>query len=201
MERFEIVLACPSCHVGARLTAFEPDDTDQAITWTDGYREIAGVPPPLQLVRCCACNAFYWTDMATPVLEPLASDSVAEIETPDENSYYEAIDRGLGSDQERELALRVLAWWRGNDRFRKDAARDRYPTDRRAIRNIERLVDLCGDGNHEILLTRVEALRQLGRFDEASETLAGICSDYELAAVRYGSLIAAHSRHLEILFD
>src|SRR5215472_19144101 len=105
MERFEIVLACPSCHVGARLTAFEPDDTDQAITWTDGYREIAGVPPPLQVARCCACNAFYWTDMATPVLEPLPADAVAEIEALDENSYYVAIDRVLGSDHQRELAL------------------------------------------------------------------------------------------------
>jgi hypothetical protein len=139
--------------------------------------------------------------MATPVLEPWAGDAVAEIEALDENSYYEAIDGGLGSDHERELALRVLTWWRGNDRFRKDAAQGRYPTDRRAIRNIERLVDLCAEGDHEILLTRVEALRQLGRFEEASETLAGICSDYELAAGRYGSLIAAHSRHLEILFD
>ena len=55
-------------------------------------------------------------------------------------------------------------------------------------------------GDHEFVLFRAEALRQLGRFEEAEEALYGLCSDYALAREKANELINAKSRALEVLF-
>jgi hypothetical protein len=182
MERFHVTVACPTCGTTARLVAFET--TERAVVWTDGYRGVGGVPPPPQITRCWGCKAVYWTETASAVSDrtPPPEAEAGRVAVPplliealDEHFCFEALDAGLAPTPEYELALRVLTWWRGNDQFRKSAASGRFPTDPRAIRNLERLVELCTEGDHEVLLTRVEALRQLGRFDDASDALSGLC--------------------------
>ena len=68
------------------------------------------------------------------------------------------------------------------------------------MENLERLVELLKDGEHEFVLFRAEALRQLGRFDEARDMLHGICSDYAIAKTRMSELIEQKSRDVEVLF-
>jgi len=201
MERFQITFLCPTCRAIARLIKPDASASDRSITWTDGYREIADTPPPPQITRCSECHVFYWVDSAIPFETDVQRHAPPLIEALDENGYYEAIDSAVGCDREHELALRVLAWWCGNNRFRKHGKVPRFPTDHRAVHNLERLVDLCAGGDHEVLLTNVEGLRQLGRFDEASQSLSGLCSDYQAAGTRLAALIAARSRDLDILFD
>ena len=46
----------------------------------------------------------------------------------------------------------------------------------------------------------LEALRQLGRFEEAQQSLYGLCSDYAPAREKLFELIQARSRDLEIMF-
>jgi hypothetical protein len=210
MASVEIALACPMCGEAARFVVVEGGEQEPSVMWTDGYREIGGRPPDQQIGRCHACRALYWIEGARHAGETVAGNSAhlrvtwptaSLVEPADEDSYYEALDSGLATLFEQELALRVLAWWRGNDRFRKSRLEARYPTERRAIGNLERLIALCARGDHEVLLTSVEALRQLARFDEASEALSGLCRDYDAAGRRFAALIAARSRNLEILFD
>ena len=97
-------------------------------------------------------------------------------------------------------SLRIHAWWRGNDRFRKLESPGRHPSTPEAIANAERMIELTKDGEHELVLFRAEALRELGRFEEAQESLYGLCSDYAPAREKLAELIAARSRDLDVLF-
>ena len=99
------------------------------------------------------------------------------------------------------MELRVLRWWRGNDRFRRDDAPIGHVTAPDAIENLERIVDMMKEGEEDLLLFRAEALRQLGRFEEAERTLDGVCcSDWWPAKSRMLELVGSRSRKLDILF-
>ena len=124
-----------------------------------------------------------------PYLEPVG-----------EKDYLEALKEGMAVEPERETELRVFAWWRANDKHRRSPETGRYPQAPESVANLERLVELLKDGEHEFVLFRAEALRQLGRFDEARDVLHGICSDYAIAKERLAELIEKKSRDVEVLF-
>ena len=67
--------------------------------------------------------------------------------------------------------------------------------------NLEKLVELLRDGEHEFVLFRAEALRELGRFDESRDALNGLCSDYAIARDRISALLDEKSRDLDVLFS
>jgi hypothetical protein len=67
---------------------------------------------------------------------------------------------------------------------------------------MERFIAMTENGEEDLLLFRAEALRHLGRFDEARLTLNGVgCSDYWPAKSRQLELIDAGSRDLSTLFS
>ena len=206
----DAILACPLCGAAARLATIESCDPAGAVSWTDGYQEAPDVPRQTNVARCAGCGKFYWLGEArqlgwiAPGLElpPECAHwhDAPRIEPLDEAGYYEALEAGLAENPEHELELRVHAWWRGNDRYRGTEATPRIATGEREIANMNRLVELCAHGDHEILLFRAEALRQLGRFDEATEALYGLCSDYAQAREKIAELIEAKSREVAVLF-
>ncbi len=206
----DIILACPHCEALAKLPTFDYVDSTGVLSWTDGYQELPGIPRQPNVVRCHACAKLYWLAVA-PQIGFLMPGEIGEgekekwnqlpaVTSTDEAGYFQAISEGLAAFPEQELELRVFAWWRGNDKFRdcKDAVR--FPTSPEAIANAERLIELAESGDHELALFRAEAMRQLGRFEEASDALCGLCSDYALARERQRELLAAGSRNLEVLF-
>jgi hypothetical protein len=186
-------------------------------------------PAQPNMVRCHACGKVHWTVQAKEIgmIEPAAtrenravkfadfsSPTPAEEGVPapeewaaapqmrrmDEAGYLEALEQGLASTIEQELELRIHAWWRGNDPHRKLESPDRYPSSPAAIANAERLIELTKEGEHELVLFRAEALRELGRFEEAQASLYGLCSDYAPAREKLAQLIGARSRDLDVLF-
>ena len=206
----DIILACPLCSALAKLPTFDEIDPSGALSWTDGFQELPGVPCQPNIVRCHACAKVYWLAVA-PQLGFLSPGEIGEgeragwsglpaVATTDEAGYFEALADGLAAFPEQELELRVFAWWRGNDKHRGCTQPGRHPTSQEAVANAERLIELTANGDHELVLFRAEALRQLGRFKEASDALYGLCSDYNLARERQRELIAAGSRDLEVLF-
>jgi hypothetical protein len=225
----DLVLACPHCGAVARLFTLSQGSPVGAISWTDGYQEAPDAPMQPNVVRCKACAKVHWTVEARELgmIEPTAtatnrSVKFADLTSPapapdgtaapeewaaapqmgrlDEAGYLEALAQGLAGTQDQELELRIHAWWRGNDQFRKLERPGRYPSTAEAVANAERLIELTKEGEHELVLFRAEALRELGRFDEAQESLYGLCSDYAPAREKLAQLIAEKSRDLDVLF-
>ena len=225
----DLVLACPHCGAVARLFTLAQASPIGAISWTDGYQHAPDAPQQPNLVRCHACEKLHWTVEAKELgmIEPAATAenravkfaeleagapaedgalapedwaAAPHMETADEAGYLEALALGMATTPEQELELRIHAWWRGNDKHRKLDTPERYPATPEAVANAERLIELSQDGEHELVLFRAEALRELGRFEEAQSSLYGLCSDYGPAREKLAELIAAKSRDLDVLF-
>lgn len=225
----DLVLSCPHCGALVRLFTLAQASPVGAVSWTDGYQEAPYSPRQPNIARCHSCNKLHWTVQASEVgmIEPKASPEQREVKfadfskaepvepgTPppdawlsapqlrelDESGYLEALREGLWSTPDQELELRIHAWWRGNDRYRKADTGVRHPTSPEAIENAERLIELTKEGEHELVLFRAEALRELGRFEEAQSCLYGLCSDYAPAREKLAELIQAKSRDLDIMF-
>ena len=207
----DLCIACPHCGAVARVFEIATTDLFGAITWTDGYQDVPLAPRAPRITRCPACGKIFWTGEATPLGyladdDKLPPDKIAWKEAPhiaslDAAGVMEALANGLAYAPELELELRVLMWWRGNDAFRMDDAPVGHPESREAIDNMERFIEMMTDGDEDLLLFRAEALRQLGRFAEAEETLKGVgCSDYWPAKSRQLELIRQADRKLRKLF-
>lgn len=187
----DIILACPHCNALARHGSLLSGNTFGEQLWTDGKRVAPMCPFPPAYVRCRSCRGFHWLDDArrvgripgpfdeNPDAEvPPEWLAAPEVEEPTPAGYLEAIETGA-IDPEPELDMRVRAMWRGNAPFREhapsDAAHARAvdaPVDAEARRlNLEAIVDLLADADGDRLLMRAEALRELGRFDEAVAAL------------------------------
>ena len=167
-------------------------------------------PAQPNVSRCRSCGKLMWVAKCAPVGmieegEPKPEHAewraLPYLEPVDEADYLEAVNNGMAELQEQETELRVFAWWRGNDRYRRLDGPGRYPKSPEAVANLEKLVELLKEGEHEFVLFRAEALRELGRFDEARDALGGLCSDYALARERISSLLDEKSRDVELLFS
>ena len=206
----DVVLACPHCQSLARLFTVANPDPSGAVSWSDGYQEMPLTPTQPNLSRCKNCGKLMWVADCPPVgmideNHPLPEHEewkkLPYVEPVEEADYLEALKSGMAPEPERETELRVFAWWRANDRHRRNEGPGRYPQSPEAVENLERLVELLKDGEHEFVLFRAEALRQLGRFDEARDILHGICSDYAIAREMLAGLIEKKSRDVEVLFS
>jgi hypothetical protein len=226
----DLVLACPHCAAPVRLFTLADGSPEGAVSWTDGYQEAPNAPRQPNITRCHACGKLHWTVEARELgmMEPQAdlehpqgrfAEAAATEPSPegatapeswlrapqmrplDEAGYFEALREGLAQSPEQEMELRVHAWWRGNDAHRRCDQPGRYPTSAEAVENAEKLIALTQEGDHELVLFRAEALRQLGRFEEARTSLYGLCSDYAFAREKLADLIKAGSRDLDILFS
>jgi hypothetical protein len=203
----DVIIACPHCAAPARVFQIMSGNTLDAITWTDGWMDAPMLPRAPRLTRCHACAQIYWVFLAPQLgFQPLdhagEHQNAPHIAPPSEADCFEALATGLGANEELELELRVLAWWRGNDAFREPAHAPGFPTSPEAIANMERFIAMTENGDEDLLLFRAEALRQLGRWAEARETLRGVgCSDYWPAKSRQLELLDAEERNLAILFS
>jgi len=203
----DVVLACPHCQTLSRLFTVASADGTGFLSWTDGYQEMPMTPVQPNISRCRKCGKLMWVARCPHVAtieegnpEHAEYCALPYLEPVDEAGYLEAVETGMAAEPEQEAELRVFAWWRGNDRYRRLEGPGRYPKSPEAVANLEKLVELMKDGEHEFVLFRAEALRELGRFDEAREALCGLCSDYQLARDRITALLDEKSRDVELLF-
>jgi hypothetical protein len=207
----DLVLACPYCATPSRVFQISSTITIGAITWTDGWMDAPAMPRAPRIARCRGCSKIFWVFTAPQLtMVPLAETGEAAGEYKDtphlsqlnEADCFEALREGLAANDELELELRVFTWWRGNDAFREPDHAPGHSTSPEAIANMERMIELSNDGDEDLLLFRADALRNLGRFDEARETLNGVgCSDYWPAKSRQIELLDAGNRDVAILFS
>jgi hypothetical protein len=191
------IVACPSCGAAARHITLLSGNTLGARVWTDGKQMAPMLPSPPEVVQCHACPTAYWLRSAKVVSGPDRAMSVGSdvprVEEPSEQEYYDAIAAGLAKSAEEEVRLRVLAWWRANDELRSYEEGVRLPQRQlaQAFReNVETLVSLLANEQTDLLM-RAEALRQLGRFDDAERVLRAVELEYAWVADQ----IAEHCRN------
>jgi hypothetical protein len=108
------------------------------------------------------------------------------VETPSEEHFLNALSDGLGKDRDREMALRLHAWWAANDAMRaaltaaKSAGLAKPDPPRRTdaqSENLKRLFELLDPAAPEERLLKAEAARELGDFDGAAALLEGEIPD------------------------
>lgn len=92
-----------------------------------------------------------------------------DVDKPEESRYLDALDAGVATSIERELALRTHAWWLGNHPFRATGRPwiDLEDRPSRVRENVARLAAIVDVEDPHARLTKIECARQLGRFDEA----------------------------------
>ncbi len=202
----DIVIECPKCEVLARYFTLTSGNTFGARRWTDGKVIAPMSPNPPAITRCRDCGHYYWLSDAKeigeiPMLErepvdiPSAWKKAKHVRELSESEYLEAIRTGAASSREQQLHLRICAWWASNDPLRsqeKNAVHRTQtapPRSVEAIMNLEHLLDLLDIGNPYQRFMRAEALRELGRYDDAIRLLEfDFPSDYESVVALIRSL-------------
>lgn len=208
----DLIIACPYCAAPARVFQLLSGNPMGAITWTDGWMDAPMMPRTPRITRCSDCKKIYWVATASQLGYVALGDTseaagefknAPHVEPLNEADCFEALSEGLAPTTDLELELRVFTWWRGNDAFREPDHPAGHPTAPNAVANMERIIELTKEiWEEDLLLFRAEALRHLGRFDEARDSMQGVgCSDYWPAKSRQLELLDAKNRNIAILFS
>lgn len=209
------VVRCPLCgHLG-HYDTINSGNTFGAKVYTDG-RQVAPMLPEIAPVALCrGCSGAFWLKQAQALgsYEPYGLDAdrpdpawaaADRLGEPDEGTYFQWMDRLLAWRPERERALRLHAWWRGNDRHRggKPAEADAGP-DHVVAReaNMRALLPLLHSADDSDALMRAEVHRELGEFSQAlSELAAPLPDGFGTAVRRLRSLAEAGDRQVRELW-
>jgi hypothetical protein len=169
------------------------------------------MPPRLPaVVRCRHCPQCFWLSEARKVSTipygsrgDLQSDpawaAAQEVEEPNEEEYYLALQGGLAKDLQQERTLRILAWWRRNDGLRNHPGGG-AATSGASRRNLEAIFGLLDERGESDRLLKAEVLRELGEFDAAKGLLGRAGSaQYRCAARQLRDLCDRGERSVQQL--
>jgi hypothetical protein len=179
------IVACPFCAGLAKYMTLISGNTFGSQVWTDGKQIAPMLPAPPAVVKCRHRMEYYWLRDAKEVgtgkgwgdeeetVDPRWDDA-EYVEEPTEDGYYAAIERNLARGREQERSLRILAWWRRNDAFRRGlsapvgaiaTASTKYQD------NLKALADLLDTADENDLAMKAEVFRELGEFEAAMGVL------------------------------
>ena len=177
-----IFRACSDCAKAIRQNTVASGNTFGATHWTDGKCEAPMFPDSPWLIKCPECQALLWIDE----LEELGQASILDAEyfafdgvrceIPSQAEYLSFLETGTHTPT-KEQYLRLRAWWAGNDARREGACIGLSAAERANLLALAAMLD--GAEPYDLLM-KAEIMRELGRFDEALELLAG-CPDGILA--------------------
>jgi len=172
-----VVRRCPSCGGRFLHPTIASGNTFGARLWSDGYFDAPMLPtdPPFVFVSCCSRVIALCDSETLDVLrdqspfEPVAG--LEYWESPGVPQLLAALAE-LREPRDRRVTLLQQLWFRAND-----ARRSRKPGPVRDLAApvaaaLEELLDLYDLSDSDQRLGHAELCRELGRFDEALETLA-----------------------------
>lgn len=183
----DIIIQCPNSDQVVKKSTLRSGNTIGARVWSDGYAVYPMLPRSPKITRCGDHGPFFWVSDAKELGEiaywsnknvPDEWKQAKYIRFLTEAEYLEAIEMGMGKTQDKNFYLRLLAWWAANDPLRQNEAQQNKTAKKspfllgsKARKNLEQLVKLLSltDPNQRIM--KAEALRQLGRFEEALKIL------------------------------
>ena len=170
------ILRCSQCSGLIEQETIISGNTIGASYWTDGKVEAPMLPDQPDLVKCPHCYAVIWIDDLEQVDECIGSpQAYPEFKQarPFKNLTFKDYILYLknGSYPRRhERYIRLMAWWKGNDKRRK-AKTDLKKMTKDENVNLNCLMALFDEEDASDLLLKAEAYRELGNFKAAKELL------------------------------
>lgn len=172
-----LILQCPESGKLVQQVTLNSGNTMDGQLWSDGYAEYPSLPDSPKITRCEDQGKLFWVAEAKVVakLDMFGNSlqdwpGVSEVRFLSEQEYLEAIAQGMGETREKELYLRVHAWWAANWHY-EEGHTTPFLQGSQARDNLEHLVKLLNADTPDARLQKAEALRELGRFKEAQQTL------------------------------
>lgn len=204
------IIQCPGSGEVRKVPSINSGNTFGATFWTDGYMVAPMLPRFPAATRCTESGPIFWVESAkvlgevAPWGDALASMPPGWVKAPAVrhlrgDEYLQAIADGLGDTPDRLGYLRRGAWWEANHSRRPRGTAQApvgasdFAPDSPDRANLEALLATLDESNANQLLTKVEVLRELARFDEAQALLASpLLSEARLQA--YVKLIGERIR-------
>ena len=171
-----IIRKCSACLKSIKQHTIGSGNTFGATFWTDGKRDASMLPDQPWLVMCPHCHVPLWIDELEKLgqTEPWGDEQgkfkdASEYEKPSLDDYFALIANGVGDPQkERYVCLR--AWWAGNDQRRTNASE--IPMSPLEAESVTAFAHTLNESDSNDLVMKAEAMRELGRFDDALSLLA-----------------------------
>lgn len=201
------IVVCPLCKGLAKYRTLLSGNYIDARLWTDGKLVAPMFPQAPAVVKCKHCKECYWLSEANKFsilnlfrrLKAVWSHPEF-VEEPSEEEYYQAIRKNLAKTPQQEKVLRILAWRRRNDAYRKESIsrlERQVDTSSQWRENLESLLSVLDDPTENDLIVKAETLRHMGRFQETAEILERISSpDYAAFVSEIGRLCEARDTFL-----
>lgn len=168
-----IVKKCSACSKSIADVRILSGNTFGAVYWTDGMRDARMLPDPPWLVCCPHCRALLWIDELEELgrVWPWEMDerfeNTLDYKNPSVEDFYALLKNGI-SDPVKQRYVRIQIWWKGNQ-IRRIVPELAMPEAERT--NLEALAAILPDSDDNYRLMKAEALREMGRFDEARTLL------------------------------
>jgi len=177
-----LIKECPHCLGSFKESSLGSGNTFGATFWTDGRCEAPMLPDQEWLLICPHCGAGSWSDELAVIAELDFYHGVSDkslVQKYDQTEYAKTpsitdLHRALikeTADKKKTKYLRIKIWWTGNDIRRENPEEPTMTAVE--VDNLVELIPLLGQDamDREGLLMKAEALREMGKFDEALSVL------------------------------
>jgi hypothetical protein len=166
-----IIRECPHCKAQVVQEETLSGNTIGAKFYTDGKREAKMLPDHPALVKCPACSSFFWVDEAVQVSSGFeAASGKPPVLAPSEKNMLSFLAEP-GLPKEKEIYLRLRAWWSANDAWRWSP--NATPAFSEAqVKNLKSLSAMLEETEPNQRILKAEIARELGEFDECLELLS-----------------------------
>ncbi len=201
---------CSACAGLIMQDTIASGNTFDAISWTDGKMDAPMLPDQPWLVICPHCRGPLWIDELEKISEVpwepkgrrrIASrgnlKDAAPYKVPTLSRYFAILKKSV-EDHEKGKYLRQRAWWAGNDvRRNKKKAIKLLAAE---VSNLTALVEMLDESNLGERVMKAEALRELGRFEDAGKLLRGLTgTGVSKSAAFIKKLIAKRDRYVRLM--
>ncbi len=166
-----IVRECPHCKAYVVQEDTLSGNTIGAKFYTDGKREAKMLPDHPALVRCPACLNLFWVDEAVHVSSGFeAANGKPPVMAPSEKEILNFLG-GPALPKNKEIYLRVRAWWAANDAWRW-VPNPKPAFSEAQVKNIKALSEMFDEEEPIERILKAEIARELGNFEQCMRLLS-----------------------------
>ena len=186
------------------------------MVWTDGYCYYPMSDNSLSLSWCPSCKDVYricdakqvgilsttdFVDESLEVPQEMWKKSVP-IQEPSDIEIYSSLEKSLFKN---EKEIRIIAWWKSNDKFRhlcENESNKEVIFDAEREANLVNILNIMTDEEPSESLMKAEIFRQLRRFTESMDaaSLINDCGSIRMKAERINYLASKYDyivRHFD----